>query len=63
MERALFLKEQDQNVYNVSTYYAAKVFVELPFIVIIQFINMVIVFYLIGVNNNEFENFLIFGKD
>lgn len=58
-ERPVFLREVNNNMYNVSPYFWAKVISELPFSIMTPVIFGCIVYYAIGFNP-AFETFLVF---
>ena len=60
MERSVFMREQDNRVYSVHTYYAAKVVSEMPFGLVLAMIFSLIVYWMIGFNDADAVNFFIF---
>ena len=59
-ERAIFLREVNNNMYSCSAYFWAKVWSELPFSVAIPTIMGAIIFYAVDMNTIEFSRFLYF---
>jgi ABC-type multidrug transport system ATPase subunit len=60
MERAVFMREQDNRVYRVATYYVAKVASEVPFGVVLALVFSIIVYWMIGFNDSEPARFFVF---
>ena len=58
-ERPVFLREVNNNMYNTSPYFWAKIISELPFSILTPVIFGVIVYYAIGYNPDA-DNFLVF---
>lgn len=58
-ERPVFLREVNNNMYNVSPYFWAKVISELPFAIITPVIYGCIIYYAIGYNP-AFDAFIVF---
>ena len=48
-ERPAFLRDQANKMYSVGPYYMTKVFIEMPVYVIIPMVNLLIVYFGIGV--------------
>ena len=58
-ERPVFLREVNNNMYNVSPYFWSKVISELPFAIVTPVIYGCIIYYEIGYNP-AFDNFMVF---
>jgi len=59
-ERPVFLRESNNGMYRVSSYFWAKILSEMPSNIILPFIQAVITFYGIGFNNSDWWNFPIY---
>ena len=60
-ERPVFLREANNGMYQVSAYFFAKIFSELPFGILIPGIYSGIIYYTVGFNP-DLERMLSFGK-
>ena len=60
-ERALFLKEQNSNMYSVSAYYFGRTITELPFLIIFPIGFSLIIYWAMGLNTDGSAHFFIFG--
>jgi len=60
-ERAVFLKEQNANMYSVSAYFFGRSATELPFITVFPFIFSCIVYWICAFNNENPAKFFIFA--
>lgn len=60
-ERPVFLREVNNNMYDVSAYFFAKVTSELPLSILIPVLFDVIVYWAIGLNDEYTYKFFIFA--
>lgn len=58
-EKSSFIREHSQGYFGVTSYFLAKVSVELPIVVLFPLISGTIVYWIIGFRNS-FANFLVF---
>lgn len=61
-ERAVFLREVNNNMYTVSAYFFGKIVSELPTSFIIPFIFSLVIYWAIGFATSFWYNFPLFGK-
>lgn len=61
-ERAVFLREVNNNMYCVSAYFFGKIVSELPTSFIIPFLFSLIIYWAIGFATAFWYNFPLFGK-
>ncbi|CAG9314060.1 unnamed protein product [Blepharisma stoltei] len=59
-ELPLFLKESKQGLYSTISYYMAKTIAELPNLIIAIFLESIILYWAIGLNNYDASKFFIF---
>lgn len=59
LERPLFLKEENSNLYSTMAFFLSKNIVEIPFLVLIPLLLCVILYWLVGLSDT-LENFFIF---
>jgi ATP-binding cassette subfamily G (WHITE) protein 1 len=60
MERPVFLREVNNNMYTVSAYFWSKIFSELPMSVLMPTLQAVIVYFALGLNTEVWYKFLVF---
>jgi len=60
IERPIFLREVNNGMYRVSSYFWAKILSELPMAIVLPFFQGAMTFYGIGFNNSEWYNFPCF---
>lgn len=60
MERPVFLREVNNNMYTVSAYFWSKIFSELPMSLLMPTLQGVVVYFALGLNMNEWYKFPIF---
>mmetsp|Transcript_2454 Transcript_2454/g.3750 ORF Transcript_2454/g.3750 Transcript_2454/m.3750 type:complete len:507 (-) Transcript_2454:27-1547(-) len=58
-ERPVFLREVNNNMYRVSTYFWAKLFTEFPPSVLLPTMQIAIVYFAIGLNTNDWYQFFV----
>lgn len=51
MERPVFLREYCNQMYGLAPYYASKMFIEIPVLILIPLVMQVIVYWAIGFNS------------
>lgn len=61
MERPVFLREVNNNMYSVGAYFWGKIISELPMSLFIPILQSVIVYFALGLNTNEWYNYPIFA--
>jgi len=59
-ERAVFLKEENAKLYRTTSYFFGRTMIEIPWMIIIPLVYAFIIYWLIGLNDNYAENFVIF---
>jgi len=57
MERPVFLREVNNNMYSVSAYFWSKIFTEFPVSLAIPIILITVSYYIIGMNTNLAHKF------
>jgi len=60
MERSVFMREQDNHMYRIHTYYGAKVVSDLPFQIVLAMSFAGIVYWMVGLNTTNPTRFIIF---
>jgi ATP-binding cassette subfamily G (WHITE) protein 1 len=60
MERLVFLREVNNNMYSVTTYFFSKIITEMPANIIFPLLQTVILYWSIGLNNLFWYKWLIF---
>lgn len=60
MKTAIFLKEENSHLYNVSAYFTGRTLVELPFFVLTPLIWSLITYFAVGLNTEVTSQFFIF---
>jgi ATP-binding cassette subfamily G (WHITE) protein 1 len=60
VERPVFLREVNNNMYTVSAYFWAKIFSELPMSMLMPTLQAVVVYFALGLNMEEWYKFPIF---
>ena len=60
MERSVFMREQDNHMYRIHTYYGAKVVSDLPFQIVLAMSFAGIVYWMVGLNTTDPTRFIIF---
>ena len=59
LEKNVFLKEQSSKMYSVGAYFLSRNMVEIPYLLIIPFINAIIVYWMMDLKSTA-ENFFVF---
>mmetsp|Transcript_15731 Transcript_15731/g.26535 ORF Transcript_15731/g.26535 Transcript_15731/m.26535 type:complete len:505 (+) Transcript_15731:642-2156(+) len=59
IERPVFLREVNNNMYRVSSYFWAKIVSELPGSLIIPVLQMTIVYFSVGLNTDEWYHYFV----
>lgn len=59
-ERPVFIRETNNGMYRVSSYFWGKVLSELPMAIILPLIQSAVLFYGVGFDNSEWQKYPIF---
>eukprot|EP01016_Furgasonia_blochmanni_P019458 TRINITY_DN2181_c0_g1_i1.p1 TRINITY_DN2181_c0_g1~~TRINITY_DN2181_c0_g1_i1.p1 ORF type:complete len:538 (-),score=104.36 TRINITY_DN2181_c0_g1_i1:84-1697(-) len=60
-EREVFLREENSKLYRVTSYFCGKFLVELPVMMIAPFLFCLIIYWIIGLNDDSWQRFAIFA--
>ena len=59
-EKKVFYKEQDNEMYSITSYFLSKTCVEIPYQAISAVLNFLIIYFACGLNNDSSEKYLMF---
>jgi hypothetical protein len=60
LEKSVFSRENNSNMYRVISYYIGKSIIEIPMIVLVPIIVSLVFYWMVGLNDDSAENVIIF---